>query len=190
MRCRRLADDESKLVIVDFYEKVMGKRKPIIKLNKCDYCDLNRTVQPTTKQQIEELDKWFKDIDYLYKAKLIPHKYSKSILLPEQTTSYCLISSKYWYKKTKKCPFWQATIGANPDSAISIHLTRKILKINKMDICINHNYGVYWLGFLIDCYLLVSIKTTPIAQPNSIKAEYKNIHLSSSQLNIDNYSPR
>jgi len=42
-------------------------------LNKCDYCDLQRTIHPTTKQQIEKLDKWFADIDYLYKAKLIPN---------------------------------------------------------------------------------------------------------------------
>ena len=105
------------------------KHKSICKLNKCDYCDLQRTIQPITKQQIKEIDKWFSGIHCLYKARLIPHKYSKSILFPEQTTSYCLINSKYWHKKQIKCPFWQATIGANPDSAITIHLTRKILKL-------------------------------------------------------------
>jgi hypothetical protein len=103
--------------------------KPICNLNKCDYCDLQRTIHPTTKQQIEKLDKWFADINCLYNAKLIPNKYSKSILLPEQTTSYCLINSKYWHKKHKKCPFWQATIGASPDSAMTIHLTRTILRL-------------------------------------------------------------
>ena len=97
-------------------------------LNKCDYCDLHRIIQPR-HDEIQSLDKWFSDIHELYQASLIPHKYSKRILIPENTTSYCLINSKYWHNKNKKCPYWQATVGSSSDAAMSLHYTRQTKKL-------------------------------------------------------------
>jgi hypothetical protein len=104
--------------------KIINFRKTETKLNKCDYCDLQRTIQPTTQKEVIAVDKWFGNIDELYKAKLIPHKYSKAILIPENTTLYCLINSKYWHTKKKKCPYWQATVGSTPSGALSLYYTR------------------------------------------------------------------
>ena len=126
------------------------RQKSECNLNKCDYCDLQRTIQPITGLQVKQTDQWFSDINCLYKANLIPHKYSKAILIPEDTTSYCLINSKYWHKKKKhvKCPFWQATVGSSPSSAMSLHHSRQTKKMTK---------AIYILTAVMAFYAVLSI---------------------------------
>jgi len=127
------------------------KQKSKCKLNKCDYCDLQRTIHPKSGQQVKEIDQWFSDIHCLYKAALIPHKYSKAILIPENTTSYCLINSKYWHKrraKQVKCPFWQSTVGSSPSSAISLHHSRETKKMTR---------AILWLTWLMVAIAIFSI---------------------------------
>ena len=124
------------------------RKKSKTKLNKCDYCDLYQTLKPKKSGEVVKIDKWFSDINELYKLNIIPHRYSKSIDLSSGETSYCLINSLYWRNKQKRCPHWQATVNADPSSAISLHQARQTNRLSKV---------MFWLVLVLGFPVLVEI---------------------------------